>query len=158
MIFGIDPGVTGAIVALNNDGTMHKHIPMPALKTDADKRSRIDGSQIADFMREYHGQRNTATVEHVGPMPTDGATNAFTFGHGAGIIEGVLQALEIPYTKVRPQAWKKGTGLIGKDKDAARLKAIELYPGLKVLDFKGKGQAVADAIFIARFGHGLQCD
>lgn len=156
MIFGIDPGVTGSIVALNNDGTMHKHIPMPALKTDTDKRSRIDGSQIADFLREYQGQRNTATVEHVGPMPTDGATNAFTFGHGCGVIEGVLQALEIPYTKVRPQAWKKACGLIGKDKDAARLAAIELYPDLKVLSLKGKGQAVADAIFIARVGHGLQ--
>lgn len=157
MIFGIDPGVSGAIVALNNDGSMHRHIVMPVLKTDTDKRSRIDGAVIADFFREYAGQRNTATVEHVGPMPTDGATNAFTFGHGAGVIEGVLQALEIPYTKVRPQAWKKGAGLTGKDKDASRLSAMKLYPGLRVLDLKGKGQAVADAIFVARFGHGLQC-
>jgi hypothetical protein len=32
-----------------------------------------------------------------------------------------------------------------------------MYPDLRVLDLKGKGQAVADAILIARFAHGLQC-
>lgn len=156
-IFGIDPGCSGAIVALNEDGSMHGHIPMPVLKTDTDKRSRIDGTLIADFFRGYLGARCSATIEHVGPMPKDGVTNAFTFGHGAGVIEGVLQAFEIPYTKVRPQAWKKRAQLIGKDKDAARLSAILMYPELKVLSLKGKGQAVADAIFIARVGHGLQC-
>lgn len=157
MIFGIDPGCSGAIVALNDDGTMHRHIPMPVMKADTDKRSRIDGAQIADFFREHLGVKCTAAIEHVGPMPKDGVTNAFTFGHGTGIIEGVLQAFEIPYTKVRPQAWKKGAGLIGMDKDAARIKTIRMYPDLRVLDLKGKGQAVADAILIARFGHGLQC-
>lgn len=156
-IIGIDPGCSGAIVVLMADGSMHGHIQMPVLKTDTDKRSRIDGTVIADFLRGYLGTRCTATIEHVGPMPKDGVTNAFTFGHGTGVIEGVLQAFEIPYTKSRPQAWKKACGLIGKDKDAARLAAIELYPDLKVLSLKGKGQAVADAIFIARVGHGLQC-
>lgn len=117
MILGIDPGVTGAIVALNNDGTMHKHIPMPALKTDTDKRSRIDGSQIkltscASTKASAIRLRLSMLVQcqmTAPPMPS-------MSGHGCGVIEGVLQALEIPYTKVRPQAWKKVCGLIGKDK------------------------------------------
>lgn len=154
IIIGVDPGQAGSIVALHADGALHSHIPMPVLKTDADKRSRIDGSQIAAFLRGL-GVIGAATVEHVGPMPKDGVTNAFTFGHGAGVIEGVLQALDIPYTKVRPQAWKKWAGLIGKDKDAARLSAILLYPDVRTLDLKGKGQALADSILIARFGAGI---
>lgn len=60
----------------------------------------------------------------------------------------------IPLTLVTPQAWKRGAGLIGKDKDAARSRAVQLYPGLRVLDFKGKGGAVADAILIGL--HGLK--
>lgn len=155
IIIGIDPGCTGSIVALNADGSMNSHIPMPVLKTDTDKRSRIDGAQVAEFFRNFFGMDCMATVEHVGPMPKDGVTNAFTFGHGAGVIEGVLQAFEIPYTKVRPQAWKKKAGLIGKDKDAARIVAIKMYPELRILALKGKGQAVADAILIARHGFGL---
>lgn len=156
MIFGIDPGCSGAIVALNDDGTMHNHMPMPLVL--AGKRHRVNGSAVADFFRQYIGQRSTACLELVGPMPGQGVTSMFTFGHSCGVIEGILQAMEIPYQTIRPQAWKKGTGLIGLDKDAARSRAIQLYPTLRVLDLKGKGQAVADAILIARFGHGLQCN
>jgi crossover junction endodeoxyribonuclease RuvC len=50
----------------------------------------------------------------------------FTFGHAAGVAEGILQGLNIPYTLVTPQAWKKSAGLIGSDKDAARSRAIQL--------------------------------
>lgn len=42
--------------------------------------------------------------------------------------------------------------LIGYEKDAARSRAIQLYPGVRVLDLKAKGQAVADAMLIARYG------
>ena len=39
-----------------------------------------------------------------------------------------------------------------KDKDAARTRAIQLWPAWRDLDLKGKGQALADAALIARFG------
>jgi crossover junction endodeoxyribonuclease RuvC len=79
----------------------------------------------------------------------------FSFGHAAGIIEGVVVALGIPITLVPPAAWKKALGLTGKDKDAARARAIQLYPGIPDLDLKGKGQALADAILIGRHGAGI---
>jgi hypothetical protein len=53
---------------------------------------------------------------------------------------------------VTPQAWKKSQGLIGTDKDAARSRAIQLWPTWKELHKKGKGQALADAALIARRG------
>lgn len=70
------------------------------------------------------------------------------------MVEGILQGLFIPYSLVTPQAWKKTAGLIGSDKDAARSRAIQLYPSLRILDQKAKGQAVADALLIARHGIG----
>ena len=67
---------------------------------------------------------------------------------------GVLGAMGIPHTLVTPQAWKKDAGLIGKDKDAARARAIQLWPSWRDLDAKGKGQAYADAALIAMYGMG----
>ena len=63
---------------------------------------------------------------------------------------GVLSALEIPVSGISPQEWKKRAGLIGKDKDASRSKALELWPHWRVLDKKGEGQAMADAALMAR--------
>lgn len=77
----------------------------------------------------------------------------FTFGHAAGAIAGVLAALRIPATYITPQRWKKAAGLIGKDKDAARSRAIQLWPRWAALGKKGEGQALADAALIARFGN-----
>lgn len=51
---------------------------------------------------------------------------------------------------------KKSAGLIGSDKDAARSRAIQLYPELRALDAKAKGRAIADALLIARFGIGVK--
>jgi crossover junction endodeoxyribonuclease RuvC len=53
---------------------------------------------------------------------------------------------------VTPAMWKKRSGLIGMDKDASRVKAIQMWPHWRDLDKKGKGQALADAALIAKYG------
>lgn len=146
MIIGIDPGCSGAIAVLDENGGHIAHMLMPTMK--AGKGNRVNGAALAAFLREH--VECHAYLEKVGAMPGQGVTSTFTFGHAAGVAEGILQGLGIPYTLVTPQSWKKTAGLIGKDKDAARTRAIQLYPELRVLDLKGKGQAVADAILIAR--------
>lgn len=153
IIIGIDPGCTGAIVALNADGSLNDHIPMPVFKLG--KKTRVNGTAIAAFLRNYAGLKIKAVLEQVGAMPGNGSSSMFSFGHAAGVVEGVLHGMEIPYQMVSPQAWKKSAGLIGSDKDAARTRCIHMYPGLRVLDLKGKGQALADSILIARFGAGI---
>lgn len=151
MIIGIDPGCSGAIVMMQNDGRYIAHLNMPTIKVGT--KSRVNGAAIAAFFRENkYREHSHAYLEQVGAMPGQGVSSMFTFGHAAGVVEGLLQGLGIPYTLVTPQAWKKRAGLIGQDKDAARSRAIQLYPDLRVLDLKGKGQAVADAILIAKFG------
>lgn len=148
MIIGIDPGVSGAVVGLDSVGGYVDHLLMPVMKVGS--RNRVNGAALAAFLNEYNITH--AYLEQVGAMPGQGVTSMFTFGHAAGVAEGILQGLGIPYTLVTPQAWKQTAGLIGKDKDAARTRAIQLYPDLRVLDLKGKGQAVADAILIAMHG------
>ena len=87
-------------------------------------------------------------------MPGQGVSSMFSFGHAAGTVSGVLAALHITTTLVAPASWKKAAGLIGTDKDAARSRAIQLWPKWRDLDAKIKGQALADAALIARFGGG----
>ncbi|MBK5075160.1 crossover junction endodeoxyribonuclease RuvC [Budviciaceae bacterium CWB-B4] len=149
-IIGIDPGCSGAIVVLNKNGGFENYLIMPLIKIGS--KSRVNGAAVASFLREH--LINHAYLEQVGAMPGQGVSSMFTFGHAAGVVEGIIQGLNIPYTLVTPQAWKKSAGLIGTDKDAARSRAIQLYPDLRVLDKKAHGQAIADAILIARHGAG----
>lgn len=151
-VLGIDPGCSGALVLVTEQGGYIDHLAMPTIKVGT--KSRVNGAAVSAWVRQYGITH--AYLEQVGAMPGQGTASMFTFGHAAGVAEGILQGLNIPYTLVTPQAWKKSSGLIGSDKDAARSRAIQLYPELRVLDAKAKGQAIADALLIARFGIGIK--
>lgn len=152
MFIGIDPGCTGAIVLIGAMGGYIDHLNMPTVKVGT--KSRVNGAAVDAWLSQY--DITHAYLEQVGAMPGQGTASMFTFGHAAGVVEGILQGSGIPYTLVTPQAWKKSAGLIGSDKDAARSRAIQLYPGLRALDAKAKGQAIADALLIARCGIGIK--
>lgn len=151
-VLGIDPGCSGALVLITEQGGYIDHLEMPTIKVGT--KSRVNGAAVAAWVRQY--RITHAYLEQVGAMPGQGTASMFTFGHAAGVAEGIIQGLNIPYTLVTPQAWKKSAGLIGSDKDAARSRAIQLYPGLRALDAKAKGQAIADALLIARHGIGVK--
>jgi crossover junction endodeoxyribonuclease RuvC len=161
MIIGIDPGGSGALVALDVHGAIIDTLLMPTIKVGT--KTGINGAAIAAWIAKLkwdHTANWHACIELVNAMPSGppgakramGVGSAFSFGKAAGLVEGVIQGACIPLTLVTPQAWKKHAGLIGSDKDAARSRAIQLYPSCRILDLKGKGQAVADAILIARYG------
>ena len=145
---GIDPGCSGAIVVMDRRWNLIEWDLMPVIKVG--KASRVNSAALADMLRDFDD--GEAYVEQVGSMPGQGVSSMFSFGHAAGVVAGVLGAMQIPVTLVTPQAWKRSACLIGKDKDAARTRAIQLWPAWRDLDLKGKGQALADAALIARFG------
>ena len=147
-IVGIDPGLGGAIVLLE-DGVPIEWMRMPTYTVGL-KSKRVNGAAVASFLSDW--EIHLAVVEQVGAMPGQGVTSMFTFGHATGTVMGVLAAFKITVGTVTPQQWKKRAGLIGKDKDAARSKALQLWPQWRGLDKKGEGQAMADAALIARFG------
>lgn len=146
-ILGIDPGQTGAFVVLH-DGEPVEWGDMPVMKVGSS--TRINCSAFATAIENL--QIDFAVVELVHSFPGQGVASSFSFGHSVGCIMGVLGAMGVPHTLVTPQAWKKAAGLIGTDKDAARARAIQLWPSWRELDKKGKGQALADAALIARHG------
>lgn len=157
LIIGIDPGCSGAVAVTDMEGNFIAYLIMPLIKVG--KQSKVNGAAVKAFINEVvkklpwsHSSMMHAFIEQVHAMPGQGVTSMFTFGHAAGKIEGVIEGLGIPWTGVTPQAWKKSAGLIGTDKDAARSRAIMLYPNELCLHKKGEGQAIADALLIARHG------
>lgn len=116
------------------------------------KNSRVNGAALADFLRHHAWSSPIVLLESVHAMPGQGVTSMFNFGHAAGVAEGVIQGVGLAYVLVTPQAWKKRAGLIGQSKDAARSRAIQLWPNCREFDAIGKGQALADAALIAMYG------
>lgn len=149
MIIGIDPGITGAVAILNDDGSLHDVFDMPVIQPG--KRKRINSSGLARLIEENMSEFVTvAYIEQVGAMPGQGTASMFSFGHAAGVADGVLAALSIPIEYVTPQIWKKNYSLNGKDKEASRAKGIQLYPQASLARKKDVGRA--EAILIARYG------
>jgi crossover junction endodeoxyribonuclease RuvC len=146
-IIGIDPGASGAIVLLEDNVPIEWTI-MPTYKVGS--ATRVNASELVYFMDNM--DIDHVYVEQVGAMPGQGVTSMFNFGHSCGTVMGVIGALDYPHTMVTPQKWKKAAGLIGTDKEAARARAIQLWPTWRALDTKGKGQALADAALIGRYG------
>src|SRR5207249_11958301 len=88
-------------------------------------------------------------LEEAQSMPGQGVRSMFTVGMGFGRWLGILAAVGLPYTRVRPQVWKRTLGL-GKDKEQARLRAQQLYPGAGQRRKKDQGRA--DALLLAHYG------
>ena len=144
---GVDPGGSGAIVVLR-DGDPISWLNMPLMKVGTN--TRVNGAHLASFLAPYKGVPVFLELVHI--MPKQGASSAFTFGHSAGVIQGIVQGLGHPLTMVTPQKWKKAAGLIGTEKDRARSTAVLLWPSWRELDAKTKGGALADAALIGRYG------
>ena len=154
MIIGIDPGITGAIYFRENH--YFDVVDMPIMAKTSGKGNQINPYELTSLLIQPPIDRLTgieaAYLESVHAMPGQGVSSVFSFGKSVGIIEGVLAALNIPLVMVTPQRWKKNAKLIGKDKDAARTLAIQLYPELSDRLSRKKDIGRADAILIAEFG------
>jgi crossover junction endodeoxyribonuclease RuvC len=147
LVIGIDPGVTGAIAAIYN-GKLIEIIDMPVHDT------RASGSEIASIIRDMAVAADDIEiyVENTQPMPRNGSIASFKLGLNTGIVCGVVETLGHPLHRVRPVEWKRKMGLIGKDKDASRGLARELFPDFRERLTLKKHDGRAEAALIARYG------
>jgi hypothetical protein len=82
-----------------------------------------------------------------------GVTSAFNFGMGFGMWIGICAALELPYQLVHPATWKaRLMADMGKEKDASRVRAMQLYPYTAKDLARKKDHARGDALLLAHFG------
>ena len=131
IIFGIDPGVSGAISILENKKVIEIY-DMPTMIDGKKNKKQVNGSQVTNIIKERLNKDKDkeiiVVVEHVNAMPGQGVTSMFNFGQSFGVIKGVCSALSLPIYFVRPTKWKKHFNLIKTNKEASRTRVIEVYP------------------------------
>lgn len=141
---GIDPGLSGAIVATDGRTILHCY-DMPTIKVR--DKNRIDIYSLRDIIIDI-GPVDRVVVEEVQGVQGSGATSAFSFGYGAGAIAGLLVALDRRWQYVTPQKWTKQLE-VGRDKGAHRQAAQRLFPEWSHLFSLVKHDGRADAALLA---------
>lgn len=143
---GIDPGISGGIAKLNQDGSVFAIEKMPPTDVDVFDTIRCP--------KEGGSGHARACLERVSASPQMGVTSAFTFGKGYGGLRMALAGAGISFDEVTPQKWQKAMQcLTAGDKNVSKRRAQQLFPQVKVT------HAIADALLIAeycrRFHNGL---
>lgn len=154
LYLGIDPGVSGGLAAIDGNGYPVMVTAMPETETDVYRFLQDVGTAS---IQEDGCINVVAVLEKVSASPQMGTVSAFTFGKGVGVLRMALIAAEIPFDEVTPGTWQKAIGIrqqtgkttLGsthkKDKNIAKRRAQELFPGVKCT------HAISDALLIAEF-------
>jgi crossover junction endodeoxyribonuclease RuvC len=147
VILGIDPGLSGALAMASGD-ELHVH-DMPVVEVRG--KRVIDAPRLAEMLRTgFPYMPNMVVLEHVQGVQGSGATSAFAFGRGFGLVEGCVTAIGLPLTLVRPQTWTKALG-VSRDKGQHRLAAGSLWPRHTGLFARVKDDGRADAALLAHW-------
>jgi crossover junction endodeoxyribonuclease RuvC len=149
MILGIDPGKTGGVAILENDGRIVVAYTMPS-------------------MQELHTELmcydiDMCYVEKAQSFPGQGIASAFTYGDHFGQLQGLLIALHLPYELVPPVTWSRAmlAGVaeprsaekkIKKDKTRNFEAARRLFPDFEALRKNKPHTGITDALLLAEWG------
>ena len=145
MIVGIDPGISGALAWLSDEGFLLSVMDMPTLQVNG--KAKVNPHILASDLS--FRKPKIVVIEDVGAMPGQGVTSTWTFAYSAGILAGVCAGLGIPTVFYRPANWKRQAG-VPADKGAARQMAQRLWPGSRAFD-RVKDHGRAEAALLARW-------
>jgi crossover junction endodeoxyribonuclease RuvC len=168
IVIGIDPGLEGAVAALDENGNVValQDTPFHVVHKSRGKRREYAEPAMAALLENAvrcatPGSSQSrlcafpvlVVIENVGSMPKQGVASSFNFGVGFGIWRGIIAAFGLKCERVTPQTWKASFGLHGKQKGASVAKALRLFPRAE-LGHKHHGRMVysdgrADALLIA---------
>ena len=161
---GIDPGLSGAVAVIDDTAEFPENprvqvfdTPTALVEGEKTKRKHLPPA-MALLLKPYAERSDVlAVLENVHSMPKQGVSSSFCFGEGKGMWVGILAAYNIPTEMVSPQRWKKEIMADqGKEKSAARFKAMALFPSLadqlKLVKHDGR----AEALLLAEYGRRLR--
>jgi crossover junction endodeoxyribonuclease RuvC len=151
-ILGIDPGIYGGLAIVEIvDGAAPAlldaiDIPVAGVKA----KERVDVLAIRTWIEPH--QLAHAYIERAQAMPKQGASSGFKYGRAVGALEAAIACCAIPMTIVEPSVWKRAHHLPGKDKEAARQRALMLFPSAHALLARKMDHGRAEAALIALTG------
>ncbi len=164
IFISIDPGLSGAVAAITEDGQIVSLQDTPTLavrKGKGTKNTYVESAMasILSGLKDAAdglptgvpgrrgGGRATGilvTIENVHSMPHQGVSSSFSFGCGFGLWLGICAALRLPIQRVEPAVWKRTMGLAaGADKNASVVLASRLFPTASLERKKDHGRAEA---------------
>jgi len=151
-IFGIDPGIAGAIAILDGNEIIDV-LDLPTMSEGKKNKKQLNSAHLSQYISNniLDINKSVVVVEQVNAMPGQGVTSMFNFGQTFGAIKGISATLKLPIFFARPSKWKKHFELINSSKDASRTKVIEMYPSFAEKLSKKKDVNKSDAILIARY-------
>jgi len=146
---GVDPGLTGAIAALDRYGNVVALLDLPTVKV-TETRRELCGTQLQHMLNDLDPLE--VVVERQSARPGEGAVSSFKTGRGFGLILGVCAGLQLRTDTVLPQTWRRLVGLpAGSDKGASLELARRLWPShARWLD-RVKDHGRAEALLIAEY-------
>jgi len=97
---GIDPGQSGGIAIIEESKI--SVFPMPILKD-----GNLDTEKIIQIFIYSDSNDIHIVIENVHSIFGSSAKSNFSFGYGCGKLQGIIETLKIPYTKVDPKTWQK---------------------------------------------------
>lgn len=133
---GIDPGVRGAIVVLNDDREILHSGNVPLLNMKSTGKGQYDLNSMWSTIRNFSSGTTRCHIERSQAMPRDSSSSAWKTGCGFGYWEMALVAAGIPYNVVSPRVWQKKLfkGLPDMDtKTLSVMAAKRSLPGLNLL-------------------------
>ena len=149
IVFGIDPGFSGAIAEYHPESGALYVFDMPTVTGQKGKQELnchgiltvLDAGEAAAIV----------WIERVGARPGQGVSSMFRFGQQLGVLEMGVAACGHQLRWVTPGAWKKHFGL-SADKGAARKVAMERFPERVDQFARVKDDGRAEAALIALYG------
>lgn len=130
LYIGIDNGLDGGIVAINNKQEIIGKWIMPTIKLK--KRREFDVRRITEIFEELvrmsRGMYVVLEKAHVRPI--SGKVQCFTTGFGYGMFQGILGTLQTSYEIVQPKLWQKELlkGLSSDTKEASIMFCKHKWP------------------------------
>lgn len=155
IICGIDPGFTGAIAFIDNNGSASV-VDMPIVNTSkkgkASKKPELDS--IGVFQVLYNVNPSHVFIEKAQTMPGQGISSAGRYMDVYGQLKGICIGLGLPYSLIHPRTWKKLImSDMGKEKGESIVRSKQLFPSVDLSLKKDHGKA--DALLIAEYGRRL---
>ena len=162
IIIGIDNGLKGAIVAIDQNAKLVGWWDTPTilLKQGKSKKQTFAPPSMAQIINLLLTEQPTLMVwlEVAGAMPKQGLSSTFQTGRGFGLWEGIVAGLGLRYDITHPKTWTKETLKdvpAGDPKQRSMVKCQRIFPEIpltrpngSILSMDGR----SDAALIAYFG------
>ncbi len=152
IIAGIDVGKKGAIAFLGDET-----LP-PYAKAFYQQVNGKDVDEAWMLSKLRYFCPNHVFIELVQSFPGEASRASLAYGKHFGLWRGMIVALEIPYTIVSPNKWKRAMD-VTSDKATSITMAQRLFPDVNLLPTqrcRKKSDGMAEALLIAEYGRRSQ--